>query len=54
MEPKDKDCLEWKDWFVRHKFGPMVAMSIKSATIKDLEILLDFVRDIQERKRTGQ
>lgn len=51
MEPKDKDTMEWKDWFVRHRFGPMVAMSIKTAQVKDLDILIDFAREIRNEKR---
>ena len=51
LEPTDKDNMEWKDWFVRHTFGPMVAISIKAAQIKDLDILIDFARDIQRSKK---
>ena len=50
-EPKDKDSREWRDWFVRHKFGPMVAMSIKTATPNDLDILIDFAREIKNEKQ---
>ena len=51
VEPKDNDSMEWKDWFVRHRFGPMVAMSIKTAQVKDLDILIDFAREIRNEKR---
>jgi len=51
VEPTDKDSMEWKDWLVRHSFGPMVAMSIKTALVKDLDVLIDFARDIKNEKQ---
>ncbi|MCP4577189.1 MAG: hypothetical protein GY846_12980 [Deltaproteobacteria bacterium] len=50
MEPKDKDSVEWKDWFVRHKFGPMTAVAINGADVDELDILLDYVRHVREKK----
>ena len=52
MEPKDKNSMEWKEWFVRHTFGAMTAESIKIATVKDLNVLIEFVQAIQ-REREG-
>ena len=46
--------MEWKDWFVRHKFGPMTAIAIKAAEIQDLDVLLDYVRDIREGKEMAK
>ena len=51
MEPKDKDSLEWKEWFVRHKFGGTLAIAIKMADPKDLDILIEFARQIQKEKQ---
>ena len=51
VEPKDKDSMEWQDWFVRHRFGPMVAMSIKRAPEKDLNVLIDSAREIRNEKQ---
>ena len=51
VEPRDKDSMEWKDWFVRHRFGPMVAMSIKTALVKDLDVLIDFAGEITNEKK---
>lgn len=51
MEPIDMDSMEWKDWFVRHRFGPMVAMSIKTAQAKDLDVLINFAREIKDEKQ---
>ena len=49
-EPEDKHSREWKDWFIRHTFGPMVAEGIKTAAAEDLDILIDFVREIKSEK----
>ena len=51
MEPKNKDSLKWKEWFVRHKFGASVAIGITMAEAKELDILIDFAKNIQKIKQ---
>jgi hypothetical protein len=54
LDPEDKNSMQWKDWYVRHKFGPMAAAAINTADIHDLDILLDYVRHVRQTKRLGE
>jgi hypothetical protein len=49
-EPKDKNSHEWRDWFVRHNFGPTTAIAIKATQTREpLDILKKFIEDIQKK-----
>lgn len=51
MEPKDKKSKEWRDWFVRHKFGGMTIASIKMGSKEELKILQAYLKDIIKEKK---
>jgi len=54
-EPKDKECPEWREWYLPHKIGGTCFEALKGKIIEEkgfAKVFLLFALDICEKQNT--
>jgi hypothetical protein len=46
MEPENRNSEEWREWFVRHRYGATTVELFKKSSYKELSILKNFLLDL--------
>jgi len=50
MEPKNRNSQEWREWFVRHRYGATMVELLKNSDTREYEILKDYLHDLTLEK----